>query len=131
MCTCQLCLTGLCKTTTVNIMIIVGSLCRRAFMDEFVIMLLVEPPRPNAAVFGLSVPGVHAARVRLYLSQQSSSGRHWRRARSWRWWRGLASRLPGRRSGTGANTRSPADKHTTNAKEFVIRYIFRDGWLSL
>lgn len=42
-----------------NIMIIiVNSLCRGAFVEEFVIMLLVGPPWPAAAVFGVSVLGV-------------------------------------------------------------------------
>lgn len=53
----------------------------------------------------------------MYLSQQSSSGRRWRRGRSWRWWTGSASRLPGRGSGVGASTHSPADTHTHTANE--------------
>lgn len=49
--------------------------------------------------------------IRPYLSQQSSSGTHWRPTRSWRWWRDLASRLPGRGSGRGGNTHLPVDKY--------------------
>lgn len=83
---------------------------------------------PAAAVCALL--RINLAWVRLYLSQQSSSGKHWRRGRSCHCWKGSASHLPGQRSGTGVSTHSPVDKFTTHVKICQLKDAHVHRWQS-